>query len=892
MKTVVHIIPHAHWDREWYMPLELHRARLIDLLDRVLSLLEADPSYTYHLDGQMIAAEDYLRFRPEKAERMKRFIREGRLHVGPWYVLQDEFLTGGEANVRNLLRGMRSAREMGAVCRIGYLPDAFGNVSQMPQLFAQAGLKAAAFGRGVTLKDEDPDPAAHFPRHSEFLWESPDGSTIPAIFFAGWYNNAQEIPVDPAEAKLWWDERLAHARRFAASDHLLFMNGADHQPVQRNLAEALKTARALYPDIEFVCSGFEHYIECVSKDRASAPETVSGELAGQESDGTNTLCNTASSRAPIKKLNRQNESLLALNAEPLLSMAVLAGMEPDNALLHHAWDLLMENHPHDSVCGCSIDPVHRETVTRYEKSIQLGEFLVRRAGSFLTEKIRALRLNADTAAFSVFNPSGRERTGTVSVSVGFDRVWGAREARPALLNTEARAYRLTDSTGREIPALIEDQGIRFGYELPEDSFRRPYFERQYRVTFTAEAVPAFGWSVYTLEPGPQAPAGPGLRIGEQEMENRFVSVSIRPDGTFDLTKKGTGRVYRGLGAYEDCGDVGNEYIFREALGGTVTTAGTEAEIECVEDSPVRTVFRVRTLMELPACADEALAEARQAMTRPRLRNIGRGLETVKVALTTTLTLEKDSPLLRVRTEFINTVKDHRLRMLFPTDLVTDTHLADSVFDVTERPDLPGPNWTNPSRCQRMQYFAAVQDEKGGLAVINRGAYEYEILPKRKTVAVTLLRSIGELGDWGVFPTPDAQCLGPVSMELAILPYAGDSFRESGCMEAVQFQTDMPAFQIAAAGGTLPERGGFLECGGRGLAVTALKPSEDKQALILRAVNVTETPTEWQIRLPEGCGCCISNVIEESTEELPADAAGAVRLGVGKKQIKTVRIGTH
>ena len=177
MKTVVHIIPHAHWDREWYMPLELHRARLIDQLDRVLTLLENDSSYTYHLDGQMIAVEDYLRFRPERAEQMKRFVREGRLHVGPWYVLQDEYLTGGEANVRNLLRGMRAAEQMGAVCRIGYLPDAFGNVGQMPQLFAQAGLKAAAFGRGVTLNDEHPDPAGHSPRYSEFSWESPDGSS-------------------------------------------------------------------------------------------------------------------------------------------------------------------------------------------------------------------------------------------------------------------------------------------------------------------------------------------------------------------------------------------------------------------------------------------------------------------------------------------------------------------------------------------------------------------------------------------------------------------------------------------------------------------------------------------------------------------------------------------
>lgn len=873
------------------MPLELHRARLIDQLDRVLSLLENDSSYTYHLDGQMIAVEDYLRFRPEKAEQLKQFVREGRLHVGPWYVLQDEYLTGGEANVRNLLRGMRAAASMGAICRIGYLPDAFGNVGQMPQLFVQAGLKAAAFGRGVTPDDIHPDPDAHFPRRSEFTWVSPDGSEIPAVFFAGWYNNAQEIPVDPAEAKPWWDERLAHARRYAASDHLLFLNGADHEPVQRNLAEALKTARSLYPDIEFICSDFEHYSECVNRDRSAEPEKVSGELAGQESDGTNTLCNTASSRVPIKKLNRRNESLLSLEAEPMLAMASLAGMKKDNALLRHAWDLLMENHPHDSICGCGVDALHRETVTRYEKSIQLGEFLVQRAGSWLTQKIRAERLNGTNRAFAVFNPSGRERTQVLTVSVGVDRVWGPREVRKELAERAPQPWHLTDCEGRVLPASIEDAGIVFGYELPEDSFRRPFFERQVRVTFTAASVPAFGWSVFYLEPGAVKSAETSLRTGEKQMENRFLSVTVNPNGTFDLTEKNSGRVYRGLGLWEDTGDVGDEYIFRGTLGTPLTTKDTEAVIRCTADTDSRAEFTVEVPFVLPVSADAALEEAREAMTRRMKRNICRSDVTEIMTLRTVLTLEKDSPMLQVRTEFDNTVKDHRMRMLFPTDLAAGTHLADSVFDVVERPDIPGPNWTNPSRCQRMQYFAAVQDEQGGFAVINRGAYEYEILPERKTVAVTLLRSVGELGDWGVFPTPDAQCIGPVSMELGILPYTGDDFRANGCMEAVQFQTDMLCFPVEEGSGELLARCGLLKSDGCGLAFTALKPSEDAAALIARVVNVTDNPSEWVLKLPEGTACFESSVIEDRIGRIRIAGTEPVRIAVGKKEIKTVRVET-
>ena len=782
MKTIVHIIPHAHWDREWYLPLEVHRARLLNHLDNVLDLLETDPAYTYHLDGQMIAVEDYLMFRPEREDQIRKFVCEGRLHTGPWYVLQDEYLTSGEANVRNLLYGMAMASRFGKICRIGYLPDAFGNVGQMPQLFTQSGMKAAAFGRGVSLRPEDPDPDEHFPRYSEFNWQSPDGSTVPAVFFAGWYNNAQEIPVDPDQSKIYWDERLAHARKFASTKHLLFLNGGDHQPVQKNLAAALETARSLYPDVEFICSDFENYAECVRLSRSTEPETVQGELAGQESDGTNTLCNTASSHAPIKILNRRNESLLALTAEPMLSMAALAGMKIDNALLHRAWKLLVQNHPHDSICGCGIDQVNREVVSRFEKSMQLGGYLTGQAGTYLSDQIQAPGLCDAEAAFAVFNSSGWPGSQVISVMLGVDRVYGTRDARPAVLNKEIRSYRLFDYAGSEVPAVIENLGIQFGYELPDDTFRKPFFERKVRVTFSAVEIPSFGYAVYYLKQAPEKSPEKRQRQSGNVMENRFISVDIHANGTFDLTEKITGRTYKGLGEYEDVGDVGDEYFFRETAGIPIRTGQSHAEIKCIEDDEIRTVYRIEQMMSLPISADKTLPEAYELMTRKLQRNIGRNLYTTAFPLITYLTLEKDCPTLKIRTEFNNTVKDHRLRMLFPTDLTVDTHLADSVFDVIERPDDPGENWINPSRCQRTQFFTAAEDEEGGLAVINRGSYEYEILPERKQIAVTLLRSVGELGDWGVFPTPDAQCIGPVTVDLTVFPYAGHSFRKMAAVK--------------------------------------------------------------------------------------------------------------
>ncbi len=890
MNYTVHVIPHAHWDREWYLPFEAHRARLVDHMDRVLSLLSASDYTSYHLDGQMIALEDYLEIRPEKRELVRRYVQSGRLRIGPWYVLQDEYLTGGEANVRNLLRGLRMAAEFGGACPIGYLPDAFGNVGQMPQLLSQAGMTAAAFGRGVSLAGRDGagDPKNHRPRCSEFLWESPDGSRIPALFFSGWYNNGQEIPTDPTQAKAYWDQRLAHAMRYAATGHLLFMNGSDHQPVQTDLPQALETARRLYPDITFLQSDMERYARDVLASLDAPLEVVPGELAGQETGGDNTLCNTASSRAPLKVMNRYAETLLTQRTEPLMAMCAMSGGKADGALLDHGWKLLIQNHPHDSICGCSIDAVHRETEYRYEKCIQIGELLAENAGRALGCQISAPGLASAAAAFTVWNPSGWPRTGVVEAVLSTESLPWSREARSQLLARSAGIYHLTDSRGREIPCAVEDLGVHFGFTLPDDSFRRSHFERQVRVTFQAEQIPAFGYETFYLREGAASPAAGGLVTGPNRMENRFVRVDIREDGTFDLTEKQTGRIYPGLGCYEDVGDVGDEYIFQAALGEPLTTQGKPAAVTCVESSPYRAVFRVIHRLEVPRCADSALEEAMEAM-EPRLRReIGRSAETTVLELRMTLTLEEGNPVVRIQTEFENTAKDHRLRMVFPTGLKTDRHLADSVFDVMDRPDIPGPAWTNPSRCQRMQTLAAAEDETGGLAVVNRGVYEYEILPEEKRIAVTLVRSVGELGDWGVFPTPEAQCQGRISMDLSVLAYSGDALRRSGCRAAGQFQQDMPVFQVFESDGTLPERGSFLDCTGEGLVFTALKRAENGGGYILRLFNALESPSVLHLRGRAGYTYYRSNILEQKRVCLQPEPDGLLQIPVRGKEILTIR----
>ena len=289
-----HVISHTHWDREWYQPLELFRLRLVDLIDRLLDLMESDPEFRFfNLDGQGIVLEDYLRLRPGNEQRLKALISEGRITIGPWYVLNDEFLVSGESTVRSLLIGHRVVSQFGPVMKIGYLPDQFGNMSQMPQILRGFGIDNCIFGRGWQAVDG---------RNMEFEWRSPDGSSVLSSLMWFWYNNAQDIPAEAEAGKTWFEALRNRMAPVSGSSHLLFMNGVDHLEAQYNLSKALAAELATKGvTVNAICPGYvatkmvmaikpeilQSIIDGVPMKRLCKPEEIGGacvylasELAG------------------------------------------------------------------------------------------------------------------------------------------------------------------------------------------------------------------------------------------------------------------------------------------------------------------------------------------------------------------------------------------------------------------------------------------------------------------------------------------------------------------------------------------------------------------------------------------------------------------------------------
>src|SRR5215470_5174298 len=228
------VVPHTHWDREWYQPFQAFRGRLVRLMDRLIDVLEQDPAFThFHLDGQTIVLEDYLEVRPRRRNALRQLIRARRIGIGPWYVLPDEFLVSGESLIRNLQIGHRLAAEFHPALKIGYLPDEFGHTAQMPQILAGFGIDCAVVWRGVGADVTQ----------TLFRWEGLDGTAAFTVYLpVSGYSNGRNLFEGPAALRAHVESIIAEQAPYRRIPTLLVLNGTDHQEPRPGLAPALAAA--------------------------------------------------------------------------------------------------------------------------------------------------------------------------------------------------------------------------------------------------------------------------------------------------------------------------------------------------------------------------------------------------------------------------------------------------------------------------------------------------------------------------------------------------------------------------------------------------------------------------------------------------------------------------
>jgi len=452
MKTV-HLVSHTHWDREWYLTFQQFRLKLVHLIDGLLTILKEDINFKYFmLDGQTIVLEDYLIMRPEREEELRRYIQRGRIIIGPWHILPDMFLVSPEAHIRNLLEGDRTSRRFGQKMMVGYMPDSFGHIGQMPQILRGFGIESASLWRGV---DDQP---------CEFWWQAPDGSQVFMAHLRDSYSNGAELPAgDPRRFTEMLSERISSLSTHSAASDLLIMFGTDHMEPSPQTSSTIAYADSALSDVKVIHSTLPDYISSVRASiQGELMPVIKGEL--RVSLRSPLLPNVLSSRIWIKQDNHACQNLLEKWTEPFTVFADrivsdkeslrnptnnnASGIQSAYRLTHPApiirqtWRLLMENHPHDSICGCSIDQVHNEMKSRFDQVRQIGEELTRQslnslADLIITDRGHQSEQEKFSSAVVVFNPSSNPRTDLVTAEINL----------PAGLE----AFDLMDDTGKVIP---------------------------------------------------------------------------------------------------------------------------------------------------------------------------------------------------------------------------------------------------------------------------------------------------------------------------------------------------------------------------------------------------------------------------------------------------------
>lgn len=865
----VYIIPHTHWDREWYLPFEHHRLRLVWFMDALLALLEKDPLYHhFHLDGQTIILDDYLDVKPEKKALIAKYIQEGRLSVGPWYILQDEYLISGEANVRNMLIGLQESRKYGQPSLIGYFPDAFGNISQAPQILQGFGIDNAVFGRGINAvgfnnQVESKQAVDEYP--SELTWRSPDGSEVLGIFMANWYNNGSEIPNDTEEAKEFLDQAIANAESIASTDALLLMNGCDHQPVQEDLADIIKRVQPIMSEAKLIQGSLVDYVEEI-KSLVGEMKVFEGEMNSQYTEGWWTLTGTASSRIYLKQMNDEAQKLLENYLEPIETLAFINGKNYDREGITHTWKMLLQNHPHDSICGCSVDEVHDEMVTRFNNVKHYGSAMLADTYEHIGGTKVTTEIDKDNIQFSVFNPLNWSRADLVNVVIDLPETQSF--SNPVVV----------DCDGNICPSNVVDLGRQFDYTLPKDRFRQVNYVNRYEFEVMVSGLEALELSVYLIKESEEdevttessAALVDVKNAADRTLENDRLLARVEKNGSLTLQDKQTNRTYHGLNVFEDGGDVGNEYIFKSPEDDYVWKSEVSTPvITCERCDEIMTVYRVEHEALLPLDGDVASSSRNDAKVTSKI--------------TTVYTLKQGEERVDVTTTIDNPWKDHRLRALFPSGVITDQHNAHGQYDVIKRNNNPWEGWKNPSNCLKQRYFVDNSDETGGLMVANKGLMEYEILDN-SAIALTLLRSIGELGDWGDFPTPGAQCLGETSVAYSIIPHGGGWCDSKAYRKAYEFNVAANTSQMMLNKPVIQLPFKMME---GPFVLTALKKCEERNSLIYRFYNISETPEIAKFTVSESVKAVYRTNLDEKREHQLVSEDGVTKIDANQKAIVTV-----
>lgn len=891
------VITHTHWDREWYQPFEEFRLRLVDLMDRLLIILENYPEYIFHLDAQTIVLEDYLEIRPSKRELLRKHITEGRIIVGPWYLQNDFYLTSGEATIRNLLVGTKIAREFGKCSNIGYAPDQFGNISQLPQILRNFGIDNFLFSRGYNEYDGNKENYRRKPSATEFIWQGADQTQVLAIHLKYCYNNAQRFSKDISLSMKLVEEIEESFEGVAVTPYLLLMNGVDHLEAQGDLLPILEEIGKRL-DEEKVISQYNmaDYLASIKKyikDNDISLYVYDKELRNGEDDEI--LLGTLTSRHYLKVLNVKAQNLLECKLEPMFSMLECFGALNAYSLDHftYLWKQLMKNHTHDCICGCSRDEVHDNMEQSYQKLNEVFNVLYQKGLEIASHHLDVKEDNLENYILIAQNTTENNYDGILEGELCFPS------------SEKVENFDIYDFEGNKIDFLIKNKvtkrkdfftPINLPSNLEVDIFD---------IYFEPGLVKGFSVKGFIVKPAREIKRSINLMEENSTVfDNGLLKVIISENGQVDITDR-TGRVIKNAIEVEDTIDRGSSYVYVNFGDYRVMSSDFTPEINLLENN--KYVQKAEIIYNFLIPEDYDFAQNKPFENKALC----------KVKLT--LALKKECDYLEIDYEIDNKVKHHQLRIIVDTGIVSDESIGDIPFDVITHTIGEGcPKSYSYSKA--FTSFAAIEKNGIGTAVFAEGCHDYKHYENEKSkLGFAILRSTLEIhreknlekAGGELWTVPGNLCLRKMNGRLAIRPYTGDhisanipavakQFRNlpmtySSSMDSKKFFIGRPAVQDSALNEIhyledpyfnlrIPNDTPVLSVKGEGVSVTAYKKAEDEDGYILRFVNLSKKMTNATIVFD---GKMFKTLMNEEESELLGNNEITIKLGA--KEIYSLRL---
>ena len=830
----------THWDREWYQTFQDYRRRLVRLMDRVLDdVASRKLKGPFVTDGQAIVLEDYLEIRPERRRQIERFAKSGKLKIGPWYVMPDEWLVSGESLVRNIRLGRAVAKAFGAPpSNAGFACDTFGHIGQLPQIFRGFGIRGTFIWRGLEPR-----------KHAHLRWRGSDGSEVIALRFGrvGYcdytydvrHSNEPGYAFDEKKAVEDLDVFLAKESERTSIPPVLLFDGGDHLEYDEDHYRVLfgRKASADFP-YQIEHSTLDAYLEEVLQHEKAITDVVVGELREPgalppSQDYQWLIPGVLSSRVWIKQQNAACQALLCQWAEPFSVLAsARLGAEYPVQYLDTAWRWLLQNHPHDSICGCSIDEVHEDMKYRFAQCRQIATAQTDESLHLIALAVEGKIAPGETRVV-VANPLASALDETVELALDIPAEWGTYQE---FFGFELKpGFRIFDATtGGEIAYQL----VSLSPEKTRKRIRRTKYPEAYKVREVTVALrlslPAMGYATLTVREGEKTektrvfaetmlptrhPLSPGLATSECSMENEKLAVRIESNGSLAVTDKRNGETYSRLLVFEDVADIGDGWFHGPPVNDRqIVSTASAAEVILEHDGPQQCSFRIRTHLRVPEAFDFGGGCRTQTFTELLCESL--------------VTLRAGLDRVEVTTTVHNTARDHRVRVLFPTEVKARTYFSDGAFDVVEREiALPGENHLRRELAVEttpQQTWTAVGGAKRGLAIVSDGLPECAVrdLPGRP-IALTLFRATRRT----VFTDgqPGGQLAGPLTFRYWIVPFTGKVPRERLCHLGQLLGAGLRSAQLQSCdwiatpknGTRLPARSGLLEIVG-GAVCTSLR----------------------------------------------------------------------